>query len=286
MWAKTNTTAILVLVMASSQACFVRRRTVVTPPAQANRPLLTASKEELIQRIHNVSDPIQSFIMRADLSPTVINQAEKAATDYATIGAYLLFRRPDELRVVGQDPVIESTIFDMASIGNEFHLNLPRQKKFVIGRNDSPGTSENKLANMRPTAFLSALMIDPPDPATEQTLMEDDTGDDKAVYILLIVRKNQDQLWLARNVYFDRYTLEIARQKTFDPAGNLVSETRYSSWTNYDGHSFPSFIDIRRLRDNYEVQLSLTTIRINAPEVTADKFVLTQPPGSELQQLK
>src|SRR5580658_3862658 len=151
MWAKTNTAAILILAMAGSPSCFVRRRTVATPPAQANRPLLTATKEELIQRIHNASDPIQSFIMRADLSPTVIDRTENAATDYATVGAYLLFRRPDELRVVGQDPVIESTIFDMASFGNEFHLYLPRQKKFVIGTNDSPGTSENKLANMRPS---------------------------------------------------------------------------------------------------------------------------------------
>jgi len=189
------------------------------------------------------------------------------------------------LRVVGQDPVIESTIFDMASRGNEFHLYLPRQKKFVVGTNDSPGVSDNKLANMRPSAFLSALMIHPPEPA-DVSLLEDDTSDDKAVYILLIIRKNQDQYWLARNVYFDRYTLEITRQKTFDPLGNIVSETKYSNWMDYDGHHFPSFIDIRRPGDNYEVQLNVTTLRINAPDVTPEKFVLTQPPGSELQQLK
>jgi len=286
MSARTNITAIALLALASSPACFVRRRAVPAPAARANRPLLTASKEQLIERIRNVSDPIQSFIMRADLSPTVINQAGKAATDYATVGAYILFRKPNDLRVVGQDPVLETTIFDMASRGNEFHLFLPRQKKFVVGTNDSPGTSENKLANMRPVAFLAALMINPPDPATEQALLEDDTGDDKAVYILLIVRKNQDQLWLARNIYFDRYTLEIARQKTFDAAGNIVSETRYSNWTNYDGHSFPSLIDIRRPADNYEVQLNVSTLRINAADVTPEKFVLTQPSGSELQQLK
>jgi hypothetical protein len=286
MTAKSKLTAILLITMAASPACFVRRRAVTAPVAQANRPLLTASKDELIQRVHNISDPIQSFLMRADLSPTVINQAEKAATDYATIGAYLLFRRPDELRVVGQDPVIESTIFDMASIGNEFHLNLPRQKKFVIGNNDSAGTSDNKLANMRPSAFLSALMINPPDPSAELTFVEDDTSEEKAVYILFIVRKEGDQLVLARGVYFDRYTLDIARQKTFDSTGRIISETRYSNWTNYDGHSFPAFIDIRRPQDNYEVQLNVSSLRLNAAEVTADKFVLAQPAGTELQRLK
>jgi len=202
------------------------------------------------------------------------------------VGAYILFRRPADLRVVGQDPVIDSTIFDMASQGNEFHLYLPRQKKFVIGTNDSPGTSDNKLANMRPSALLSALMIVPPDPATEQTLLEDDTNEEKAVYILLIVRKNQDQIWLARNVYFDRYTLDISRQKTFDRVGRILSEIKYSNWMNYDGHSFASFIDIRRPEDNYEVQLSVSSLRINSADVTPEKFVLAQPPGSELQQLK
>jgi hypothetical protein len=117
-------------------------------------------------------------------------------------------------------------------------------------------------------------------------MLEDDTSEEKAVYILLIVRKNQDQLWLARNVYFDRYTLDISRQKTFDPVGRIVSETKYSNWMNYDGHSFPSLIDIRRPQDNYEVQLNVTTLRINSADVTPEKFVLAQPPGSELQELK
>lgn len=282
---RANITALLVLALASP-ACFVRRRTVATPPAQANRPLLTAGKEELIGRVHRISDAVQSFIMRADLSPTVLDKTEKAATDYATIGAYLLFRSPADLRVVGQDPVIESTIFDMVSRGNEFHLYLPRKKRFVVGTNDSPGASENKLENLRPSAFLSALLINPPDPGAEQSMLEDDTGEDKAVYILLIVRKDNDRLWLARNIYFDRYTLEITRQKTFDPSGRILSETRYSNWTNYDGHAFPSLIDIRRPLDNYEVQLSVTSLRINAADVTEEKFILAQPPGSELQKLK
>jgi len=269
--ARTKLTAILILAVAASPACFVRRRTVGAPAAHANRPVLSAAKEELIRRIHKVSDPIKS---------------QKAATDYATIGAYLLFRRPDQMRMVGQDPVIESTIFDMVSRGNEFRLHIPRKKKFFVGTNDSHGSSENKLENLRPSAFLSALMINPPDPATETALLEDDTSEEKAVYILLILRKDHDQLSLARNVYFDRYTLDIARQKTFDSAGNIVSETRYAAWTNYDGISFPTNILIRRPKDNYEVQLSVTSLRFNTADVTEEKFNLTQPPGTELQQLK
>lgn len=278
--------ATLTLALFVSTACFVRRRTVTAPAISPNRPLLTATKDELIQRIHNIFDPIQSFNMRADLSPSVIGPTKQSITDYATIGAYILFRRPDELRILGQDPVLGSTIFDMVSSGKEFHLSLPRKKQFFIGSNDSPGTSSNQLENLRPVAFLTALMIYPPDPATEVALLEDDTSESKAVYILLIVRRNQDQLWLARNVYFDGYSLAIVRQKTFDPSGSIVSETTYSDWKSYGGASFPSEIDIRRPQENYEVQLSVVNLSVNAADVTPEKFILNQPADAELKQLK
>jgi hypothetical protein len=278
--------ATLTLAVFVSTGCFVRRRTVIAPAVSQNRPLLTATKEELIQRIHSIFDPIQSFNMRVDLSPSIIGPTKQSITDYATIGAYILFRRPDELRILGQDPVLGTTIFDMVSSGKEFHLSLPRRKQFFIGSNDSPGTSSNQLENLRPVAFLTALMIYPPDPPAEVALLEDDTSESKAVYILLIVRRDQDQLWLARNVYFDRYTLDIVRQKTFDPSGSIVSETNYSDWKNFGGASFPSELDIRRPKENYEVQLSVVNMSANAADVTPEKFVLNQPADAELKQLK
>lgn len=267
--------------------CLVRRRTLPAVGVRQNLPLLTASKEELIQRVHNASDPIQAFLMRADLSPSVTGGPDKqAATDYATLSSYILFRRPDQLRVIGQDPVLETTIFDMVSSNNEFRLSLPRKKRFVVGTNSAPVASKNKLENLRPTALLTALIVSPPDPAAESVLLEDDTSATRAVYILLIIRSSHDQLSLARSIYFDHYTLEIVRQRIFDSSGRIRSETRYSNWTSYNGIRYPSEIDIQRPQDNYEVQLSVLSMRINTPDITAEKFVLNQPPGSELQQLK
>jgi len=277
---------LVALLVILSPACFVRKRTLPVPASHLNRPLLKATKDELVQRIHNLFDPIHSFLMRAELSPSVIGPVRESVTDYATVGAFIVFRRPDQLRIIGQDPVIESTIFDMVSGGNEFHLYLPRRKRLIKGRNDVAGTSGNKFENLRPTAFLTALMIYPPDPENEIALLEDDTSDTKAVYILLIVRRNKDHFWLARNVYFDRYTLEITRQKTFDQSGNIVSETRYSGWTKYGDITFPSDIDILRPQDNYEVQLRVISIRFNTPDITPEKFVLNPPQGVEVRELK
>lgn len=286
MFRKRTLVAIACLEFFVLPSCLVRRRPITPAAVHENRPLLTATKEELIQRVRDVSDPIQSFLMRADLSPTITNPSQQAVTEYATIGAYILYRRPDDIRVIGQDPVLHTTIFDMASTDNQFRLYIPSRDRVYAGASDVPGTSKNKLENLRPTAFLTSLLVNPP-AAEDVTLLENDTDASKAVYILIIVGRDQgQQLTLNRNIYFSRYTLQITRQKTFDSAGNPLSETSYSDWKPYNGVSFPSKIDINRPQDDYQVQLTVTSMDFNTPEVTAEKFVLNPPPDVEVQQLK
>ena len=273
-------------IMISSPACFVHRRIVPAPGKQVNRPLLSATKQELIQRIHNFSDPIQSFDMKADMASSVGSLYGGNVTDYPTITGYVLFLRPDNIRVIGLDPVIHGTAFDMVSMGDNFRVSIPAKSEFIIGRNDAPPSSTNKLENLRPVAFLHSLLIAPPDPQADDTLLENDTDESKAVYILMIIQRQGDHLALLRNVYFDRYTLQIIRQKTFDSVGNIRSDTEYAAWKTYNGIPFPSSIDIQRPQDGYEVVLTLLDMKINTGDVTPAKFVLKQPPDSTLKELK
>ncbi len=268
-------------------SCFVRKRVVARPGAPPNRPLLSATKEELIERVRAASESIQSFNVRADISPSVGALYGGELTDYATIRGYILFRRPDDIRIIGLDPVVHSaTIFDMVSMGRDFRVWIPSKNRFIEGDNDAPPSSTNKLENLRPTAFLNALLIAPPDPKSDMTLVEDDTDESKAVYILLIVRQDQGQLRLVRNIYFDRYTLQIIRQKTFAPNGAVLSETKYADWKPFGTLSFPTTITVRRPLEGYEVLLDVVEVHLNPTDVTADKFVLAQPAGSQLERLK
>jgi hypothetical protein len=284
---RTKFAAIVCLAVIPSCACFVRRR-VVSPAGvkKQARPLLTATKEELIQRVHDISDPIQSFNVTADISPSVGNLYNGEVSDYATIRGYILFRKPDSIRIIGLDPVIHTKAVDMVSSGAEFRVFIPSKDRFIVGSNDAPATSKSKLENLRPIAFLTSLMIYPPDSNTETTLLEDDTNTSRALYILLIVRRNSGELRLVRNIYFDRYTLQIVRQKTFNPEGAILSDTSYSEWKTYGGVSFPSEIDIQRPQDSYEVTLSVIDMKVNKDDLTPDKFVLDQPPGSQLQRIQ
>lgn len=246
--------------------------------------MLAATKDELIQRLHNITDPLESFVMTADLSPSILDASKGTATDYATVSAYLLYRKPDDIRILGRDPVIGSTIFDMVSNSSQFRVSIPPKKRFIIGNNRAPGTSGNKLENLRPEALLASLLINPPDPKTDWALMENDT--ERALYILLIVRHDHDEVTLVRQIYFDGHSLEISRQRTFEMSGAITSDTKYSDWKSYNSVSFPSEIDIQRPKDNYEVQLSVVSMRINSPEVNDEKFILKQPPDVQVQELK
>jgi len=208
-------------------------------------------------------------------------------TDYPNITGYILFMRPDDIRVIGLDPVIHGTAFDMVSTGNTFRVSIPSKNQFIVGQNSAPSLdSKNKLENLRPVAFLHSLLVTPPDTEANYTIMEDDTNETKAIYILMIIQREGDQLVLLRNVYFDRHTLQITRQKTFDGHGNIRSDTTYTGWKSFNGVPFPSSIDIQRPQDGYEVVLTILDMKMNTADVTPEKFALKQPAGSQLKELR
>ncbi len=250
-----------------------------------NLPILTATKADLVERVHAVSDPIRSFSVKVDMSPSIGNLYGGEITDYATITGFILFLRPDYIRVIGQDPVIHSTAFDMVSIGNDFRVSIPAKSQFITGQNSSPANSSNKLENLRPAAFLNSLLIKPPEP-DDVLILEDDASGGKAVYVLMMLRREGDELRPVRNLYFDRHTLQISGQKTFDDKGYITSDAEYDDWKYYNRVRFPSNIDIRRPQDGYEVQLSILQMKMNETNITPEKFILNQPPGSHLKVLK
>jgi hypothetical protein len=275
----------LVLVALLCSACLVRRRTVVPAGKRVNQPLLKATKQELLDRVHAVADPLHSFQMKVDMSPSVGNLYDGQVTDYPTISGIVFYRRPSDIRVIGLDPVVHGTAFDMLSLGDDFKVSIPPKNQFIEGRDDSPANSPNKLENLRPSAFRTALLINPPDPSNI-TLIEDDTDETKSVYILMFIHRDGDTYTPVRNLYFDRQNLSIVRQKTFDAAGYITSQTRYSDWQRYAGVPFPGTIDIQRPQDGYELVLKVTDMKMNGPEASADKFNLAQPQNAQVKILK
>jgi hypothetical protein len=263
-------------------SCVERVRTVVRAGHPASQTLLTATKAELIMRVAQNYNSLQSFSATVDLTSSVGSVNKGKIKDYTDITTYIDFRKPDDIRIVGILPVVHTTAFHMVSDGKEFRVSIPLKSRFIEGRNDAPGNSANRFENVRPQAFLSGMLIKPVDPATDLVLFLDDTTETTAFYQLGIVRKVGEELVPYRRITFDRVNLQIVEQREYDGNGAIVSLSKYDGFKIFDNIRFPSRIEISRPKDEYGIVLLVEKMEINKPLDNA-RFVLVRPEGSELQ---
>jgi outer membrane lipoprotein-sorting protein len=273
----------------SSSSCLYTKRVILRHNKKvtaATAPkLLTATRDELSARITTFYNAINTFQATVDMTPSVGSVYTGEITEIKDVRAYVLFRKPATIRIIGLYPVVRTTAFDMVSDGTDFKVFLVSKNLFVVGSNSAPAISKNKLENLRPEAFLSSMLIQPADPSTEKPSLVDQVDEDNALYILFFIRKapNGDPI-IARGVWFDRIDLNIVRQTVYDESGALVSDTRYSKWQPYNGVMFPAHIDINRPKDQYGVALEVIDMQMNG-NLADDKFNLNQPEGSQLQMI-
>jgi outer membrane lipoprotein-sorting protein len=279
--------ALALILSLFSSSCLISRRAILRngKPATASQPLRSSTRDGLNSRIANLYNAINSFQATVEMTPSVGSVYKGEITEIKDVHAFVLFNKPARIRIIGQLPVVRTKAFDMVSNGTDFKVFLVSKNLFLEGSNLAPAVSANKLENLRPDALLSSMLIRPDDTASETALLEDATDEDSALYILHFIRKRADgQIFMGRNVWFDRLDLSILRQKVFDDTGATVSDTRYSKWTNYNGVMYPAHIDINRPVDGYGVVMDVLDMKMNLP-MTDDKFVLNQPEGTKLQAI-
>jgi hypothetical protein len=263
-----------------------KRNGKAVPPGTPPPPLLAATRDELNSRIFNLYNAINSFQATVNMTPSVGSVYKgKINEGIVDVRAFILFRKPEDIHIIGQAPVVRTAVFDMVSRGTDFKVHISQKNLFIEGSNSAPATSKNALENLRPDAFLSAMLIKPMDPATEKAVLEDHTDEETALYQLLYLRTAPDgQLVLLRSIWFDRLDLSIVRQQAFDTTGTIISDTHYLKWQNYNGVMFPSHIDINRNLDGYGVTMDVVEMQMNK-SLTDAQFVLNQPEGATLRHI-
>jgi outer membrane lipoprotein-sorting protein len=275
---------LLCLLALGFSSCVVKRRLIVRQGAPNSQPVLqVANTQDLLERISEGYKGIQNFTMTVDMTPALGTAEKNHITEYKDVRAYIVFRRPDDIRIIGLYPVVRNTAFDMVSIGDIFKLYVPSRNEFVEGTNTMTGEpSKNKLENLRPQHFLEALLVRPSSP-NDKVFLENFTDEENAWYILHEVRENNSgTLDLVRAIWFNRVDLHIARQMIFDKTGNILTDARYSNWAVFNDVPFPKHIEIDRPQDEYAVVMDVVKMDINQG-VSDDKFVLNQPSGSTLR---
>jgi len=274
---------IFCLVSLAFSACVVRRRTITRKGASRSQALLVANRDTLVQALAKQYEAIKDFNATVDMVPALGSAEKSKITEYKDVRAFVIYRAPHDIRLIGLYPVVRSKAFDMVSNGLDFKLYLPAQSRFIMGRNEIRQVSKNKIENLRPQHFLEALMVRPVD-SGDKLLLENFTDEENAYYILQLVRENGGELQLTRTIWFNRIDLLLARELVFDATGNILTDARYSQWKSYDNVSFPKHVEINRPFDEYGVVMDVVKMDINKG-VSDDKFVLDQPEGAKLQVL-
>src|SRR5689334_4539477 len=180
---------ILVALLSSfSTSCLVRRRSIARKGAKVSQALLVADRTSLVNAIARQYEAVQDFSAEVNMIPALGSTEKNKVTEYKDVRAYILFRKPADIRIIGLYPVVRNKAFDMVSNGTDFKLFVPSRNRFIVGRNEIIQPSANKLENLRPQHFLDALMVRPVDPGFEKLPIENFTAEDHTYSVLHVVR--------------------------------------------------------------------------------------------------
>ncbi|MGD0791234.1 MAG: DUF4292 domain-containing protein [Terriglobales bacterium] len=270
--------------------CLFRTRTL--DRQFSNRPLETATQQQLIEYVNTQAAKIQSMQATVDIDASTGDLTSGRITDYKEIRGYVLARKPAMLRMKGLLPVVRNTAFDMVSDGQEFKLWIPPQNKFVMGLNNADYQPDKRLENMRPQYIYDALLM--PEVGRDEIAVLENGYEivldvkkhrvEQPNYALAVIRKGPQGWYLSRRIEFSRIDLRPYRQRIYDQEGNVATDARYRGYKDYAGTIFPGTIEIERPRENYDITLSMVKLELNKT-LTDDQFALERPPGADVVNL-
>ncbi len=267
------------------------KKTTSLPPH--SKPIvLDATREELLDKYNEIARGVKSVNSTVDLKPIAGSKYSGVIEEYHEVKAFLLAQRPAQIRMIGQAPVIGTTIFDMASDADTFRVYIPSKTKFLVGSVALERNSNKPIENLRPQHLLEALLW--PEVRKEEIVLFEEFNDETARYYVLTVLRGGYRTEILRKIWFDRSNLLVYRLQTFGPKGVLLSDVHVSDWQPLLGDqehpasstpgvvsAFPRQIRIERPHDDYRLDLLIIKLTLNE-NLPAERFKLEQPAGTEL----
>ena len=194
-------------------------------------------------------------------------------------------------------PLIQSTMFNVVSVGDDFSVWYPSENKLYEGKNsareliidDSLGTKDFTAIPIRGPHIFEAIfpqniVLDAPGSWVD---VEELTDEQTSYYVLSVLKEGQrPRIHTIRKIWIERAGMTIARQQIFEE-DQAVSDISYSYEARKEGFSLPVRIKIVRPVDKYTLDLTFAGWKIN-PDLPDDAFKLptTLPPDVQVIHLK
>jgi outer membrane lipoprotein-sorting protein len=294
---KTSTALSVVVIAMTGGLSGCLSTTHLVLKTQAPDTYRTEGVEQLEKDVSDRDARVRTLNAQVLITATTGGSKEGKVTEYTSFKGYIFVRKPADLRVILQLPLIGSSALDMVSDGQRFTLKMASSRGNVWrqGNDNVTQPSKNGLENLRPAVFLDSLLIPGVKPdehvaLTESTrIVQPETRHKNAIaepdYDLSVLKtKNGNVLQMERVVHISRVTMLPFGQDIYDQNGQIITQATYEAYQGFNGEQFPTLITIRRPMDEYSLKIDVTKLTLNE-SFEADQFELKIPPGAVVQKL-
>jgi len=311
----------LTLPLLGAQNCGVPVKDTTKLPPEQVLPLQTATLEELLARLTELTTGVLTLNAVTELAPSTGSAYSGVIEQYRDVRAFVLARRlpleitindevtqvfsARQVRLIGQAPVVRKNIFDMAADESRFRIFLPTKNQFIVGPTRLTQRREKPIENLRPQHLFEALFPERPDPDGLHLLEENEFGGIRYYAVSEVVElrrlpykygrpaaepgaripgtaeEQAPKLKLLRKWWFDRRGLELVRVQHFDGDGKLLSDIRYADWRTEGAAPYPWQITLGRPQEDYQLKLIVKELTLNEA-LPATAFELEPPEKVEL----
>jgi outer membrane lipoprotein-sorting protein len=261
--------------------------------------VLNADAVQLVEAVNRRYDQLNSLTATVDFAASVGGAHTGKETDYTSFHGYILFRKPQMLRVIGLLPVVRTHAFDLASNGQTFTMLIPHYNKAIEGSNAVTTRAKNPFENLRPDVFLDSILIRSINPdwivsLTHSSKLEPQTKQliETPLYDLTVLKPGSRSSSPAlpqvdkpvRVIHFSRVNLMPIEQDIYNADGDLETQVIYGPYQDFNGTQFPGTITINRVIDEYKITLTVEKVTLNQP-LADDQFETKVPAGYKVEKM-
>jgi hypothetical protein len=263
------------------------------PVPKAPPIVQTVTPEQLVARLNQRWDSMQALTATVEIYATEFKTEQGEAKNYPSARASIVIAKPELLRVRGT--YFGVMIFDLASNGSHFTLEMPSKNLAIQGSNQSKGASSSTWENLRPSSFFDAMVVRGVGPdehyfvTSDTETVEDSTKKHLNLvpeYILNINRVNPNSRneTPIRVVTFHRDDLLPYLQDIYNSQGELETQVSYQGYRSFNSIEYPSTITITSPLNGFKLVLIVESVHENM-KLPADEFQLQLPAGMKTRQL-
>jgi len=258
----------------------------------------SASVETLQKEVSDRDAAIKTLNASVLITASTGGGKEGQVTEYHAFQGYIFVRKPSDLRVILQVPVLGSRGLDMVSDAKGFTLvrASTHGDVWMQGTNTVTKPSKNGLENLRPAVFFDSLLV-PGVSADEYVALNESTR-----IVPVVGKKNEDMeepdydlaimkqkdgkvLQTLRVIHINRVNMLPYRQDIYNDDGQVVTQAIYDNYKDFGGQQFPSLITITRPLEEYSLKVQIKSLKLNET-LEDDQFELKIPDGVTVQKME